>query len=79
LTFTCLYGIAALIFLANVTYHVISKIRGNEKNVQMNNLCIALALLPLFYYAVYFSDDGTYTLISDKKPTWYNNHKTLYL
>jgi len=28
------YGVAALIFLTYVTYHLISKFRGNEKNVQ---------------------------------------------
>jgi len=30
---TLLLGVAALTFLAYVIYHVISKLRGNEKNV----------------------------------------------
>jgi len=30
-------GVSFLVFLFFVTYHVISKIRGNEKNTKMNN------------------------------------------
>ena len=52
LAFTYLFGDAALSFLTYVTYHVISKIRGNEKNPMMNNFGIFMALLPLAYYSV---------------------------
>ena len=31
--FTCLSGVGALIFLTYVTYHVISKIRGNNNYI----------------------------------------------
>ena len=46
------FGVAALIFLTYVTYHLISKLRGNEKNVQQNNFGIFLALLGLFSWSV---------------------------
>jgi len=46
-----IYGVAALAFLTYVIYHVISKLRGNEKNVQMNNFGIGLALLGLLVYS----------------------------
>ena len=59
LTLTYLFGVAALIFLTYVTYHVISKLRGNEKNPQMNTFGIAMALLPFAYYSAYFTDNGT--------------------
>jgi len=46
------FGVAALIFLTYVTYHLISKLRGNEKNLQQNNFGIALAVLGLLNYSM---------------------------
>jgi len=40
---------------------MISKIRGNEKNALMNTFGISMALLPLVYYSVGFTDYGTVT------------------
>ena len=57
-----LFGLAMLIFLMYLIYHVISKIRGNEKNVQLNNYGIFLSLLGLVNYSIYFTDEGTYNL-----------------
>ena len=37
-------------------YHLISKLRGNEKNVRMNNFGIALVVLGVVYFAVNFTD-----------------------
>jgi len=65
LTFSYLFGVAALIFMTYVTYHVISKIRGNEKNALMNNFGIALALLPLVNYSVSFTNWATFTVVHD--------------
>jgi len=61
--FTYEFGVAALIFVTYVTYHVISKIRGNEKNGQMNNFGIQVALLGLVVYSVGFTDAATYTIV----------------
>ena len=57
---------AMQIFLTYVIYHLISKMRGNEKNVKMNHFGIGLAVLGLWSTAVYFINDGTYTVIHDK-------------
>ena len=40
-----------------VLYHVISKLRGNQKNVHMNNFGVALAVLGVAVYLVLFSDE----------------------
>ena len=72
-------GVASLIFLTYVTYHLISKFRGNEKNIQQNDFGIALAVLGLLYYSVYFTDTTTYSVIDGKSAKWYENHDTLYL
>jgi len=44
---TWLFGLAFLIFLMYLIYHVISKLGGNEKNVLLNNYGIGLSLLGL--------------------------------
>jgi len=49
-------GVAALIFLMYVTYHLISKLRGNERNVSMNTFGISLALLGIVNISVTFTD-----------------------
>jgi len=72
-------GVAALIFLTYVTYHLISKLRGNEKNVHQNNFGIALAMLGLVNYSEEFTTTVTYSVIDDKYWKWYENHVTLYL
>ena len=59
-------------------YHVISKIRGNEKNVQLNNFGIGLSLLGIVSYSILFIDFGTRTLAHDKKMSWRAKHLTLY-
>jgi len=53
---TWLFGLASLIFLMYLIYHVISKIRGNEKNVQLNNFGIGLSLVMLVYFSIWFID-----------------------
>jgi len=68
------FGVAALIFLTYLTYHLISKVRGNEKNVQQNNFGIALAVLGLWNYSVTFTDNVAYSEIEDKYWKWYENH-----
>jgi len=55
-----------LIFLTYVTYHLISKLRGNEKNAQQNNFGIALAMLGLLSYSMYFINELTFSRIYDK-------------
>jgi len=74
------YGVASLIFLTYVTYHLISKLRGNEKNLQQNNFGIALAVLGLYTYLVWFTENVAYSVIDDKWWKWsHKNHNTLYL
>jgi len=67
------------IFLAYVVYHVISKIRGNEKNCKMNNYGIALAVLGLWVYTITSIDLGTLYPILYETEHWRNNHYSLYL
>jgi len=74
-----LYGIATLIFLTYVVYHVISKLRGNETNVQMNNYGIALAVLGLVHCSFSFTDRLNYPFVNDKYRKWNNNHEELYI
>jgi len=57
LAFTIEDGAALLVFVTYVLYHVISKLRGNEKNVHMNNYGVSLAVLGVAYYSVSFSID----------------------
>ena len=65
---------AALIFLFSVTYHVISKLRGNEKNPQMNNFGIGLAVLGVVYMTINFIDDASYFYLNEEYVKWYYNH-----
>ena len=58
-------GVALLIFVTYVLYHVISKLRGNEKNAHMNQYGVALAVLVIASYSVWFSDDVARTLDND--------------
>jgi len=58
--------IALQIFLTFVIYHLISKMRGNEKNVKMNNFGIALSLLGLWCSVVEFIDFAEISVNSDK-------------
>ena len=67
---TWLYGLAFMIFLTYLNYHVISKLRGNEKNVKLNNYGIGLSLLGLVCYSVSFINTGTYTVAQDKHMSW---------
>jgi len=73
---TWLLGLASLIFLMYLIYHVISKIRGNEKNVQLNNFGIGLSLLILVNYSILFTSWGTGTLAPDKHLSWRDKHET---
>jgi len=75
--FTRSFGLATLISLMYLIYHVISKIRGNEKNVQLNNFGIGLSLLILVNYSIFFPDWGMFTLAPDKKASWRHKHETL--
>ena len=70
---------ALLIFVSYEIYHLISKLRGNEKNVRMNDFGIALAVLGVGYYSVYFTDWAAYTWANDKWSKWYDHHETLRL
>jgi len=45
------FGIALTIFLFYFVYHVISKVRGNEKNQKMNNFGLFLSVFGLVYYS----------------------------
>jgi len=65
LAFTIEDGAALLIFMTYVLYHVISKLRGNEKNAHMNQYGVALAVLVIASYSVWFSDDVARTLDND--------------
>ena len=61
-TLTVEFGVALLIIYAYVIYHLISKLRGNEKNSRMNNFGVSLALLVFVTNSVWFTDDIMYTL-----------------
>ena len=61
-TFNVEEGVALLVIYTYVIYHLISKLRGNEKNAHMNNLGVFLALLVFVYYSVNFTDHVAYTM-----------------
>ena len=67
-----------MVFLAYVLYHFISKGRGNEKNVKMNNFGLALAMLMLVKYSVVFTDNYTYIYIYDQWETFLIRHAFAY-
>jgi len=48
------FGACFFVFLFFFTYHVISKIRGNERNTKMNNQAIFLCSLGLVENAINF-------------------------
>ena len=76
--FTRLFGLASLIFLTYLIYHVISKIRGNEKNVPLNTYGIGLSLLMLVNYSILFTDESAVMIDYGKWLTWKHKHETLY-
>ena len=70
--------IAMQIFLTYVVYHLISKMRGNEKNIKMNNYGLGVAVLGLWYMIINVVDYSAYSVNPVKRLNWYNNHRTLY-
>ena len=50
-------GAALLVFVMYVLYHLISKLRGNEKNAHMNNYGVYLAVQGVAFYSVRLSVD----------------------
>jgi len=67
-----------LVIYTYVIYHLISKLRGNEKNAHMNNFGVFLALLMFVYYSVWLADRVAYTLIKVKYFNSYDHHDTFY-
>jgi len=74
-SFLILLGAATLVFLAYLVYHIISKLRGNEKNVQMNNFGIALAVLGLVNYSIIFMDTLHWAFYEGKHDSWVSKHE----
>ena len=72
-------GLVTLFFLTYVIYHVISKLRGNEKNVQLNNFGIALAAQGLFTNLLQFISLMSFAVINEKAWKWRKDHNALYL
>jgi len=70
--------VALLIFVTYEIYHLISKLRGNEKNVRMNNFGIALTVLGGVYCSVRFTDFAMIMLYYDKRRKWADNHESLF-
>ena len=73
-----MFGAALFILLTYVVYHVISKVRGNEKNGPMNNYGQLLAVLGFAFYSVYFIDFYVYRFANDEWDAFYDRHETLY-
>jgi len=69
-------GVVFLSFLTYVVYHVISKLRGNEKNQKMNTYGIGLAVLGIVFSSVYFADSSTAFYIYSKKPLKSSNYRS---
>jgi len=66
--------VAALIFLFSLTYHLISKLRGNEKNPQMNTYGIGLTVLGLVNMAISFTTVTTYFYLNEEFLKWSHDH-----
>jgi len=64
--------------LIAVVYHVISKVRGNEKNPMMNTYGITLALMMLFSYAGFFAFRASRLFIYARFVRWQSKHHILY-
>ena len=77
-TITIEIGVVAFTFLVYVTYHLISKLRGNEQNVSMNSYGIGLAALGFVNFSVSFTVNFAYILINQKYYKWTEKHLTLY-
>jgi len=71
--------IALQIFLSYVIYHLISKMRGNEKNLKMNNFGIGVAVLGLWFMIINVVEYSAYSVNPVKYYNWTRNHRTLYL
>ena len=67
-----------LSFVTYEIYHLISKLRGNEKNVHMNNYGAALVVLGGLYYLVWFIDTVSIVVADDKSTKWVDHHRTFY-
>ena len=76
---TWYFGLALLTLLMYVIYHLISKIRGNEKNVELNNYGIRLALVGLVGYSLVFSEQVLHLKANAKWLSWYSKHEKLQL
>ena len=72
-----LYFAAFLVVLFFVTYHVISKLRGNEKNASMNNYGIGLSSLGLVYYAIIFTNWMFHLTYSEEYYKYTESHPRL--
>jgi len=68
-----------LCYQINIIYHMISKARGNEKNVKMNNYGLFLAVFGSVRVTVYFVDYVTFmTLDYESNSKWYDKHENVY-
>ena len=73
------FGASFLVFLFFITYHVISKIRRNEKNTNMNNQAILLSFLGLYSYAILFVDWVAFVWFNEKATILRRSHWEKYL
>ena len=73
-----LLGVGTFTCLTYITYHTISKLRGNEKNVQMNNFGISLAVLGFVSFSIPFFKYVFGHYRPGKHNRWIRNHYTYY-
>jgi len=57
------HAVVVVVSLFYVVYHLISKLRGNEKNRQLNNFGLMIACFAFISYSIEFVDYGSNLLI----------------
>jgi len=74
------YGFGSVAFACWVyfIYHVISKIRGTEKNARLNTYGITLAFLGLISVGFWFSDELSFIYANEFRDKYHDNHLKLY-
>ena len=68
------HAVVVVVSMFYIVYHTISKLRGNEKNRQLNNFGLMIACFAFTSYSIESVDYGTELLIPKKERKWIISH-----
>jgi len=71
-------GIVATVCLFYITYHLISKARGNEQNPSMNNYGLVASMIMIVSPALYLFDYGSFLFAPKWRTSWFGDHYIFY-